>query len=285
MKHSKLLIDIKQNIAKYTNSEHKIAEFILNNPDQASKITITEMAQICDTSKPSVSRFVKSIGFDSYRDFQNALFASLFPEQPETIVYQNISNIDSAEHICHKVFENNVRALHETLSTIDIPLLESALKLMKKARYIHIFAQGRSRVVAESLQNRFYRIGIHCFIYSDPHTEAVVSSTITPQDLAIGISNFGRSKSVINSIRRAKENGCPTIALTGFNHTKLSAIADLNISVVSHQIHSKMFEPSCETAALIVLIDCLYIMYILSEQEKVNQYFIKSDNAIEEEKY
>lgn len=285
MLSSKIIIKIKQGISKFTKSEKKIAEYIMENPSQAARITITDMAKLCSTSKPSVSRFAKFMGYDSYRDFQKALFASLFPQTPQTIVYQDISNIDSAEHICHKVFENNIRALNETLSTVDIPALEKMLKLLTRSRYIHIFAQGRSRVVAEAFRNRFYRIGIHCFLYSDPHTEAVVSSTITPDDLAIGISNFGRSKSVINSIRRAKENGCPTIALTGFTHTRLSEIADLNISVVAKQVSSKVFEPSCETASLIVLIDCLYMMYILSEQEKVNRYFIKSDSAIEEEKY
>ena len=56
-----------------------------------------------------------------------------------------------------------------------------------------------------------------------------------PEDVAMGISSSGDSRSVVNAIEYASWIGCKTIAVTGGNGGRLARLAQLNIQVpVTH---------------------------------------------------
>ncbi len=282
--NNNVIINIKVNINNLTKSEKAIAEYVIRNSWQIPQMTIQELANASSVSKPTVSRFVKNIGFSSYRSFCNELMINSNNQTPEALIYNDISDFDSTENICNKVFENNVKAINETLSILDVNTLNTILQCICDAKTIHIFAQGRSSIVAEAFINRFYRLGLKCISYSDPHTEAVVSTISNKDDLIIGISTFGRSRSVVDGIKRASKNGTPTVAITGFSNTMMERYANHTLKVVASQTKTNSFEPSCETTAMITLIDCLYMMYIVKHEDEVKYMFERSNIAIEGEK-
>ena len=60
---------IKANYQHLTGADKKIASFILGNPAAASEMTIQDLAENVKVSTATVSRFVKRIGWRSFREF------------------------------------------------------------------------------------------------------------------------------------------------------------------------------------------------------------------------
>jgi len=63
--------------------------------------------------------------------------------------------------------------------------------------------------------------------------ERQVEALVDPKDVVIGISTSGNSANVIRGIKKAKDNGAKTIALTGGNGGKLESIVDLALIIPS----------------------------------------------------
>lgn len=63
------LINLR-NISANNSTDSHIAEVILENINEIDKYSIERVAKICDVSKSKLSKFVKKIGFDDYKEFR-----------------------------------------------------------------------------------------------------------------------------------------------------------------------------------------------------------------------
>ena len=64
-----------------TNTEKKIAEYVLNNYDKVLNCNITELAEGAGVSDASVVRFCKSIGYKGYQDFKINAAKDVLPQE------------------------------------------------------------------------------------------------------------------------------------------------------------------------------------------------------------
>lgn len=281
--HSALLADMKVKINSLTSSEKKVAEYVIDNFDQISGMPGGALADACGVSKATLTRFVRRMGYENFRTFQIDV-ARTGRGEVGSMVYSDISDEDSTEAVCRKVFENSIRTLMDTLSVMDYDKMAAAVNMILNCRAIYVFAQGRSVVVARSLISRFYRLGINCFEASDPHMQAVYSSLVGPEDLVIGISTFGRSRSVLRAMERAKMNGARVLGVTSFQNTPMVKYAHIVLCAVTNHKSNQEYEPSSETISQILLIDCLYMLLVVQRKEDVKQCFVRTQRAIDEER-
>jgi DNA-binding MurR/RpiR family transcriptional regulator len=278
-----LLADLKVKINALTPSEKGLAEYVIEHFDQISKMPGGALADACGVSKATLTRFVRRLGYESFRAFQIDV-ARTGRGDAGSMVYSDISDEDSAEAVCRKVFENSIRTLMDTLSVMDYDKMTTAVNMILNCRAMYVFAQGRSVVVAKSLVNRFYRLGINCFEASDPHTQAVYSSLVGPEDLVVGISAFGRSRSVLRAMERAKTYGAHVLGLTSFQNTPMVKHAQIVLCAVTNHKSGQEYEPSSETISQMLLIDCLYMLLVVQRKDKVKQCFVRTQRAIDEER-
>lgn len=68
---NKLLSYINTTLVK--DSNYEIALLLIQNYKKLKDVSIEEMAQMCYTSKASVSRFIRFIGFDNFKEFKQSL--------------------------------------------------------------------------------------------------------------------------------------------------------------------------------------------------------------------
>jgi len=274
---------LKSRINALSASEQKLARYALEHPERVQAMTGAALAEACGVSKATLTRCVRRLGYASYRAFQiDAARAGC--GAGGGMAYSDIGDGDTAETVCRKVFENGVRSLMETQSLIDPQKMDEALNMLLDCRALYVFAQGRSAVVSRSLVNRFYRLGMHCVESSDPQTQAVYSSLAGPGDVVIGISTYGRSRSVLRAMERAKAAGARVLGLTSFRDTPINRHAHCVLCAVADHKTGREYEPSCETVSQILLVDCLYMMLIGRRKALAKQCFLKTQGAIEDER-
>lgn len=68
-----MLLDQLEDQATFTQTEKEIANFILANLFQVQEMTASELGRASFTSKGSVFRFCKKLGFSGYEAFKRSL--------------------------------------------------------------------------------------------------------------------------------------------------------------------------------------------------------------------
>lgn len=265
-----------------TRSERKIAQFIMDQPDEAIKMTASELALASSTSPASIIRFCKSIGIPSFTELKLELSA----ERSTPIVneYSDILPNEKVSDLKTKLLGNAYQALKETVNLADDDILHQASKLIKEAQLIYVYGIGSSYLVAENIAQKWNRIGKICICKSDVHQLISDLSSATQESLFIGISSSGETFEVISLNNLAKSRKLKTISITGFGMNTLSKNSDINLN----SIRSKEVElRSAATSSLMsqfILTDILFYTYLLEDYDSHTKNITESRKLIDQYK-
>jgi len=155
---------------------------------------------------------------------------------------------------------------------MDFDILEPVANLIDRANRIVAIGVGRSKITTEALVSRLYRIGYYIVDFCDSHEIVNITSILKEGDLLIAVSNFGQSKSVVEGVKRAKRRGVTVVGITSVKDSPLAQYSDYVLFSAYDYASDKMgklYEPSSENVAQLVLVDCLYMM-VATKHEKEN---------------
>jgi len=263
-----LLETIASRVPYLTGALRQVAEFILQSPQTAHTMTITELAGECGVAESTVSRFVRELGVPSYQALKlsiaEALFSTRAPagEQEDEFVYQGIDRSDAPATIVSKIRRSSQQALRETAIGLDEAALEKAIDLIERAGALVFCCMGASSIAAEDGVMRFTRAGKKCVLYRDQSVQAMIATIATPSDLVIGISDSGSSTSVVQSLRLARERGAMTLAITSNEAGPLVNHADVVLFTSrTHREGGLYGEVVTAKWGQILIMDVLYAAY------------------------
>lgn len=282
--NSEIILTIKSQMQQMNPAQTRIARYILENPEKVEGLSIGNFAKESRVSEATISRFVKFLGCANYREFQAQMVKSNILNHERIRGYAGVDNMNDVHQISHKIFDANIQCLADTLSILDCNAIEKIADLIVKSRQLYIFAQGRSVVTATSIKHRLHRLGITCCNYSDSHEQAMAASLLKQGDVVMGISTFGKSRTVLKNLRIASSKGATVVGVSSYRSTPLEELADIMLVSSSNEEASFGFEPSCATVAQMVILDCLYIMITNKMKEEARECFRLTCEAIESER-
>jgi RpiR family carbohydrate utilization transcriptional regulator len=275
-----LLLKIRGLLPSLNPALKKIALFILNNPQEVKLLRIKDLASRCGVAEATITRFVKTIGLGSFQELKiNIAEITTEKRVAEEIVYDDVTRSDSIKSLIDKIIAINSKALNDTRKLINIKEIERAIKAIRRAHQIDIYGAGGSYITAENARMRFYRIGKRCIIYNDPNQQAVSASLLTPEDLAIGICNSGRTVSTVNALKAAKKSGATTICITNFDQSPITRYADIRL-FTSTQDSAFFQESMVSRVAQMIIIDILYAGLAIQTFDDSIQKIEKSSRSL-----
>ena len=272
-----MLAEIKHRINILRKSEARVADYILNHPNESIFYSIKQLAEQADVSEPTVIRFCKAMGLDGFTDFKVRLARSLGPN-PITHVTKAINPKDSLEKITQKLFSNTISDLEFLEHSIDIQIIKKAIDLLHKAKRIEIYGQGASGIVAQDAQQKLFRIGIPVIAYQDSHIHCMSATTLSKNDVVVAISHTGRSEAIINSAKLAKAADAKVISITAAV-SPLSEIADLTIFTYSKE-DTYTYIPMTSRINDLQVIDLLATGLSVKKGERLKKNLIESKKAL-----
>ena len=187
---------------RLTNTELKLADYILEHYDEALNYNVTELADSAGVSDASVVRFCKKLGYKGYQDFKVNAAKDVLPRDRH--FNPGLEQDDDIETICKKIFLSEVNVLNRTLASLDTNELKVVAEKIEKAEKIVFFGSGGSLIVAKDAAHKFMKIGIRAFVYEDIDLQLMSSSLMNEKEVAIGISHSGSNRNVIDCIKNAK---------------------------------------------------------------------------------
>ena len=273
------LINIK--IAYLNPALRRIAEYILENPNQCKSITNKELAAACNVAESTVTRFVKEIGLESYQELKIGIAESLTMNDPSTsaaedkYVYEDITQNDTQEMILEKVLYRTVQTMTETKQRLNLEELNKAVEAIEQANVICFSSMGSSKAAAISGVMRFTRAGKKCILFEDKSIQLISAAITGPGDVMIGISNSGRSRDVVDSMRLAQARGARTIGITSFADSPLTKYSDITLftsAKYSNEGSALYWEAAASKTAQILVLDLIFACYAAKNFTKTLNY-------------
>lgn len=251
-----ILNAIRERLDDLHTKERELAEFLLNQPEQAVQMTISDLAQQAGSSTATVSRFCRSFHFQNFADFKMRLAAEL-ARQPAQVQYQDIVAGNPLQEIVTAITANHMRSITDTTRLLDLQQLKAAISALHAAKRIDLYGAGTSGTIAQDFFHKLIRIGKAANAYSDPHMQITSAASLTEEDVAIGISYSGETPETIRALRSAKEQGAATISIAKFGNSTLAGIADIRLFTSSAEAGMRRGDMASRMAQLHV-VDILF---------------------------
>ncbi len=243
-----------------TNTERKIADFVLENGKDVIQMSITDLAYACGVAESSIFRFCKSMDLKGYQEFKIALVHTTSQENETPHLSSEITMDDSIEELASKVLNTNINALTETYSLMDSDNISKAVDAMIEANRVHFFGVGASLMTALEAKNKFMRITNKTECIIDSHLQIMSAALMTDRDVAVLISYSGSTKDIIEVARAVKERGIKIIAITRFAKSPLTTYSDITLLCGANEGPLQGGSLSAKLSQL-YLLDLLYIEY------------------------
>lgn len=207
-----LLEQIQSRLDELNKAERKVAEVILQNPQQATRFSIAALAQAAAVSEPTVNRFCRSFGMSGYPELKIQLAQSL--ASGAAFVTKAVAEDDGPEAYTRKIFSNTIASLDSAHKLLDPRVIDRAVDLLIQARQIHFFGLGASASVALDAQHKFFRFNLAVSAQADVLMQRMIASVAHTGDLFVVISYTGRTRELVEVAHLARENGASVLGLT-----------------------------------------------------------------------
>lgn len=251
-------------------SEKKVADYILNYCGKLEDLSMTLLAKEVAVSQPTVMRFVKAIGYDSFKQFKLELAKNYDKENNIDILYGfSINADDKIMDLPGKIVATATSMLENALKSLSLVNYQKTVALINQSQHISIYAVENSMGVAHDLMTKLIYLGKSVTCHSDYYLQSIDASNLTRDSLAIGISYSGNSKNTVEVLKIAKDAGAQTIAIVNFENTMLTRYGDIVLSTSNDQF--LYGDAIFSRTAQIALVDMIYMGVIISDYDNYNK--------------
>jgi RpiR family carbohydrate utilization transcriptional regulator len=255
----------------------RVALTVVERAGDMRAMSIKDLAEACEVSQSSISRFVRAVGAPSFQQFRIRVAedvtrsAAREPSASAATVYEGIAADDDSATILAKIARCQSDVLAATAASLSQTALEQAAALVAGAVNLLFFSVGSSCLAAEDALMRFSRIGKPAVFNRDLNIQMCLASGATPQTVAIGISDSGRTTLTIEALAEARAQGARTIALTSGADSPLAAQADvvlLTAVPLGTRGREGLYESMVSKIGQILAIDALYALVAVKDHQR-----------------
>jgi DNA-binding MurR/RpiR family transcriptional regulator len=221
----RLLAQLHEKYPTLPVAQQRVVDLIVQDPQSAVSATVEFLAQGAGVSMPTIVRTCRAFGFVSVREFMVALAQDI--ALGGSYLHRSVTPEDSPAEIVSKIVRSATASMSALESQLDTAALERAAEVIAAAERVDCYSAGAtSTFIANDLQARLFRLGVHSNAYFDAHQQLISACTLGKSGVAIAVSHVGRMPTLLEATRFARSQGATVIALTQPN-TALAEAADI----------------------------------------------------------
>lgn len=170
---------------KLNSLEKQINETLIEFSKNTPNITINQAAEVCGCSVSKISKFVKKLGFDSYKQYVDFLYGKELPQEKSSMELERIKKF---------------------IDEFDRTLVDEFIELMNTHEKIILFGYGPSFICAQYFEYKL-RINTSKIVIAVP--DEISAERLTDDNsLLVIFSTTGKFRSFENINSIAEEKNC-----------------------------------------------------------------------------
>ncbi|HAJ33593.1 MAG TPA: transcriptional regulator [Candidatus Atribacteria bacterium] len=276
------ILRIKSQLTSLKPAERRVADYILNNINEVIHLSITKMAENVGVSEATIVKFCQHIGYSGYQELKIILAQAGEKEHREHI-YGEIEANDDINIIIKKIFQIYSKSLNNTKELLQNTDIKTGIEMILKARRLYFFGFGASGIVAKDADLKFKRINYISEALIDNHKQKTIGALLTKEDVVIAISDSGRTKELIESLKIVKNTMAKIIAITSNLGSPITKLADITLLTSSQETPFRGSALASRMAQLAV-IDVLFLGVATTEYDKTLEALTKTRLVMQESK-
>ncbi|MGL5870685.1 MurR/RpiR family transcriptional regulator [Clostridium chrysemydis] len=213
---TEIITHIKATYSSLSKSEQKVADFILENLNRISYISVSEVAMKAEVGEATVLRCCKKLGYNGFQGLKKEII-EILREDNKKVLKEESKDI---------VYDKMQTMLNHTLNVQSKDVIKRVSKMIVKANNIYIFGLGLSNLSAKAAEIRLSFLGYNAFSFDENHIQLLKANLSKKGDLVIGLSVSGESLETIKNVSIAKKAGAKVIGITNYNPSTLANLSD-----------------------------------------------------------
>lgn len=204
----------------FTNIENTVLEYINNNQESLKDMTIQKLADETYTSKSTIFRLAKKLGFDGFTD----MIYHLSRQQ---------AKVDNAE--VDTYIENLSTSIQKIFLQNEVNLMDFRNRTKQEEQSIYIIGTGYSGIIGEYMYKKILGQGKLVYYSNGADTNALFLNNLHRISDIICISKSGETELVNSKAQIAKEKGIGVISFTRSDDNSLAKISDITFTIDDNQ--------------------------------------------------
>lgn len=279
---------IEEVMMNYHDARHAVGEFVLHEQKNLYKYTINEVAEYSYTSKATVVRFAKTLGFEGWRDFMKAFIAEVkYQETHHADVDANYPFHEKSSHqeIIESLKTLQMESIQDSADLMDMDMLKMATTYLVKSKHIVIFGLSPNIFLGELFRRKMISIGKKVDI-ANLGEMGIISRTMDEQDCAIVISYSGNNKHAepMSYLQNLLDQKVSIIGITSGGDNYMRRILPCVFTMSSKErLYTKIANFATEESLRFIL-NVLYSCYYREEYQKNCLFKIQSSKILESQR-
>ncbi len=232
-----IISKISKKLDSLSPKAQTLGTYIMQNPSKAVFMTTKELAETCKTSEATVVRFVSTLGYKGYSDFQEVLkdFINTGLTLPERADIKGIKE-PGTDRLHRGILEelNNLKYLYEN---IDIETMNQFIDYLDKKDTVYVIGSRLSYTFAYYLGWSLTKIrrGVHILKGSDS-TSIDMLTNAHSNCLVVLIATSRYPNELIKLSKMVRRSSHTLLTITDSSVCSANQFADLSLVVPSKSI-------------------------------------------------
>jgi DNA-binding MurR/RpiR family transcriptional regulator len=212
-----------------TQSQKRIAEAIVDDPEFVAFATVDKMASRLGVSPSTVVRFTYRLGFTGYQDLQERVRTKVRSQMRSAS-----AEADESEVLAHlgetafaRSFGQDLDHLRRTIAGLEPEALEQAVELLGAARRVLVTGDGAAFGIAHFASLTLDRIRGQTDLVRATSENAGRLVDIGPKDVMLAFTFPPYALSVLRAVRWAKQSEARIVAVTDSPISPVGQLADV----------------------------------------------------------
>ena len=202
-----------------TNSEKKVADYVLRHRIDVQYMSISELAEEAGVAEATISRFCKRLGYKGYSAFKLAVANSTARRVEAPTV--------PGEELCQKLYAADRDAMAQTVELIRPDSVRKAADLLFSAEKVLCMGQGGAMILAQECAHLFSTARPNFYAVLDSHMQAIAASHLTARDVVLYFSYSGSTEELLKNLKIIRDRRAVAILVTRFPKSPGAAYADV----------------------------------------------------------
>lgn len=221
----------------FTTAEQGIIKLFLTDPNLIlTSPTAAQLGVAAYTSASTVVRLCQKLACKNFAEFK-AQFISSYQQRKQKNLYVDadlpFTATDPFETVLDQLTALEEIAIRATRAVIKPKAYQTAVEFLNNATCIDIYGEGGNVNLLHDFAYKMGRIHHQVHIYQDNQQQLLSAALKHPDHCAIVISYSGEMPSSLRYAKLLKENGVPTLSITGQGNNSLSRLTDVDLDIAT----------------------------------------------------